>query len=711
VIVPDGQTAAPARPATVNGPQIRLATGTRQRHRTYPSLLQDEYDEHALEHYLTGQLALLDTDGRGVRKIGAPAMIIAVDPSPFGDHFRMRLVRKPFSYIVPYADFGEVEQLWDANGKVLIELGTRPLRDGTERRTNGDGANVASSPPRRSLAWHPSGVGLTYLQRAPAQAGGDEVPDSAARAAASPDSAKKRAIASLDSAANSADTAPARTPATRPDRLYHWLPPFGPEDARVLYESENALSTVRFAEDGESIFVTEYVDGGSHTYAVHLNSPERRYTLLRIERPVTAADSAAAELARGSIEMRDAPGKSGRVVRRSTDGRYIYLDGLRRATASPGNASPTPADTTSRPFVDRVEIATGARERLYHAPAGEVVELLTSVVDDDVTRILVRREARTIVPDYYLRDPRAGTLTPLTRNTDHAPEITHARRDRIQVTRPDGFRFWVNLTLPRDYREGTRLPAFFWFYPREYANQEAYDRMVFEIPNRFQVPGPRSLEFLVTQGYAVVQPDAPVVGPQGRINDNYLHDLRNNLAAVIDELDRRGYIDRGRLGLGGHSYGAFSTVNAMIHTPFFRAGIAGDGNYNRTLTPNGFQTEERDLWERRETYLELSPLLYADRLTGALLLYHGLADQNPGTDPVNSIRLLQALQGLGKTAALYLYHHEDHEPQARETILDMWARWTAWLDRYLKAAGPGSVATTGADRTASPRETAAPVRP
>jgi len=124
-----------------------------------------------------------------------------------------------------------------------------------------------------------------------------------------------------------------------------------------------------------------------------------------------------------------------------------------------------------------------------------------------------------------------------------------------------------------------------------------------------------------------------------------------------------------------------------VHTPFFKAGIAGDGNYNRTLTPNSFQSERRDLWEARETYLAMSPILYADRLTGALLLYHGLADQNVGTDPINSVRLFHALQGMGKTVALYMYPYEDHGPATRETLLDLWGRWTAWLDLYVKNAG------------------------
>jgi dipeptidyl aminopeptidase/acylaminoacyl peptidase len=171
------------------------------------------------------------------------------------------------------------------------------------------------------------------------------------------------------------------------------------------------------------------------------------------------------------------------------------------------------------------------------------------------------------------------------------------------------------------------------------------------------------------------------------MNDNYISDLRMNLLAVIDELDRQQVIDRQRLGLGGHSYGAFSTANAMVHTPFFRAGIAGDGMYNRTLTPNGFQSERRDLWDGMRTYLDLSPMLYVDKIQGALLMYHGLDDQNVGTAPISSVRMMQALRAQGKPAALFQYPYEDHGPATQQTLLDLWARWTAWLDIYVKHHG------------------------
>jgi dipeptidyl aminopeptidase/acylaminoacyl peptidase len=239
----------------------------------------------------------------------------------------------------------------------------------------------------------------------------------------------------------------------------------------------------------------------------------------------------------------------------------------------------------------------------------------------------------------------------------------------------------------------------FWLYPYEYTDQAGYDRTLrTENVNSFPNAGARTIEYLITQGYAVVNFSPPVIGESGRMNDNYVADLTRNLIAVIDELDKQGYIDRSRLGIGGHSYGAFTTANALVHTPFFKAGIAGDGMYNRTLTPNGFQSERRDLWSGQQTYLEMSPMLYADQMQGALLMYHSMEDQNVGTDPISSIRMMQALRAHGKVASLYMYPYEDHGPATKETVLDQWARWTAWLDIYVKNAGKA----TGAKAVVQP---------
>jgi dipeptidyl aminopeptidase/acylaminoacyl peptidase len=356
----------------------------------------------------------------------------------------------------------------------------------------------------------------------------------------------------------------------------------------------------------------------------------------------------------------------------------VYVTGADRARGD--------ANAVSRPYIDRINIKTGKKTRIF-AAKGDMIETINAVDGDDIKLVFTTRQKKDVVPDSYVTDLQSNKTTKLTNNVDRAPWYHQLKVERIQTTRVDGFKFWVKVTTPA--KAAGKLPALFWIYPREYADQAAYNRAAartLAAGQRFDTPGPRSMTLLTLLGYAVVEPDVPIVGPAGRMNDNYIPDLRNSLWAVIDELDKRGIIDRDRLAVGGHSYGAFSTANALAHTPFFKAGIAGDGNYNRTLTTMTFQTERRQIWEARETYLEMSPLLWANRVNGALLMYHGMNDANVGTNPINAEHMFMALDGLGKPAALYMYPYEGHGPIARETTLDQWARWVAWLDTYVKKA-------------------------
>jgi dipeptidyl aminopeptidase/acylaminoacyl peptidase len=383
--------------------------------------------------------------------------------------------------------------------------------------------------------------------------------------------------------------------------------------------------------------------------------------------------------------MRGAGGGSGPVLM-SPDKTSVYYQGVVN-DKNPDQVGP-------KTFVDRVPLKGGDHKRLFESSNDGVYESVASVLDPEAGRLIIERQSPTQPPQFFLVD--GTTRKQLTDNKDLFPDLTSAVRQRVMVTRADGIRFPVYVMLPPGHEKGTKLPAIFWFYPREYTDQEAIDRPDRGFnKNAFQNFGTRSMQFFVRLGYAVVvdTPGAlPIVGPNGQENNNYVNDLRNNLAAIIDELDRDGFVDRTRLAIGGHSYGAFTTVNAMVHTPFFKAGIAGDGAYNRTLTPIGFQSERRDLWEAPSVYLGMSPFLYANNLIGALLMYHNLGDQNVGTDPTNSMRLFHALNGLGKTTALYLYPLEDHGPVARETLLDLWARWAAWLDKYVKNPQPAAEA-------------------
>ena len=194
------------------------------------------------------------------------------------------------------------------------------------------------------------------------------------------------------------------------------------------------------------------------------------------------------------------------------------------------------------------------------------------------------------------------------------------------------------------------------------------------------------MQLWVAGGYAYIEPDIPIYGDSGKMNDNYTRDLRENLDAVIDAVVEAGYVDRDRLGIGGHSYGAFSTLNAISLMPNFKGAIAGDGMYNRTLTPFGFQSERRNFFQARDTYLDMSPMLRADKIVTPLLMYHNWEDQNTGTSIISSQRMFAVMQGLGKNAVLFEYPYEDHSVGAYASDLDQWARWLAWFDIYVKNA-------------------------
>ncbi len=701
ILVPDARGPEPKEPAIASTPMVRVNESNKLKTRTYMDLLETPHEKDLVEYHMTGQLAVIDVKSRNVRKIGSPGMIRSLDASPDNQYFQVTYVEKPFSYVLPVSSFGSTELIIDGTGKSLRELSKRPLREG--EAVNAPNAqpqpqtSARTSPvdtARRNLTWHPFESGMLYAQAAPAVA----VPQgrgTGAAAAGAAAGAVNRGMAAGRGGAPALRAADSTSQSRRSDRLIHWLPPFDSASTKVIYETENRINNVRFSDNGRIMFVSETATNGTYEYAVMLDENNQKFAVVQPSRQGGSAQSgqrpagatpvvlpAGRGGGAGAAALATRTGSRGApIVIVSSDGKSVF---------SHGSSSDSTSGSMPKNYVDRIDIRSGERTRIYET-SSELLESISAPLNDDYTKLLVQRESPTVVPQSFVVDVATKQAKQLTNNTDLMPEITSAIRRTYTAKRADGYSFRVRVTLPADYKDGTRLPGMFWFYPREYDNQQAYDRSLNTgggaAAQRFQNSGPRSMSFLTTQGYAVIEPDAPIFASEGQLpNDNYVVDLRNNLAAIIDALDTLQIIDRHRLGIGGHSYGAFSTVNAMVHTPFFKAGIAGDGAYNRTLTPNGFQTERRDLWQGRQTYLEMSPFLYADQLNGALLLYHSTEDQNVGTDPINSTKLYHALQGLGKNVSLYMYPYEDHGPIARETVLDQWARWVAWLDKYVKNA-------------------------
>jgi dipeptidyl aminopeptidase/acylaminoacyl peptidase len=385
--------------------------------------------------------------------------------------------------------------------------------------------------------------------------------------------------------------------------------------------------------------------------------------------------------ARSTEGVYDAPGRPltrsanhARPLWTSKDGRAIYFAG--EGFRSDGQ----------RPFLDRVELASGKHSRVFES-AGDVLEQPVALLSDDGKRFVTLRQSNTQAPNYYARTAGQKSGRQVSDYRDPAPALTASHREQFKFKRPDGVELNAEVVLPADWKQGQRLPTVFWVYPNDYRSAAAASQNR-RSPNRFPSHSPLNSEVLVTQGYAVVYPDIAVVGS----NDKYVDEIGVSARAAVDEAVRRGWCDRDRIGVGGHSYGAFSSANLLAHTDLFKAGIASDGAYNRTLTPFTFQAEERTLWQAPDVYLKMSPFLSADHIDRPLLLLHNLDDTNVGTNPIQSERMFDALNGLGKTVTLVEYPYEDHGPAARESVLDYWARVIEWYDRYVKSGAAASKA-------------------
>ncbi len=628
LLVPEDRGAEPVRPAVPPTPGIHRTPERAVQTRTLPNLLRDAHDEDRLEYHATSRIAEL-TPGGEVRTLGEAALWVSFSLSPDGRHLVATRVERPFSFLVAWGSFPRTTVVLDrATGEEVAVLSEIPLREG------GGFGGGAGGEGRRDVQWRPDGAGLTWIARND-QGQGD------------------RLVLAADPA-NLSDT---RTVATAEQSLQ-----------RVFYTVDGAHAFAPASQQGRAGLVHfrlsgEGVEGGS--------TPAEGRLLL----PFAAQDDPL-EL-RGDLVTRRTPA-GGEVALVTSDGAATWITG-------PGFTE----DFRPRPFVDRVALDDGALTRVFEG-ASDHWERPLVPLDPDFSRFVVQREGREVFPDSWLATAE-GLQENLTRNEDPFPELTAARRIDFSFTRRDGLEVQARVSLPTNYREGETVPAVFWTYPREYTTPEGYRRAAIRARNhnRFhQVTWLRWSDLWLSQGYAVVDPDIPIVGEN--YNDTYIANLVDATHAAIRAVDALGVVDVDRLGHGGHSYGAFTTLNLVAHAPFFRAGIAGHGAYNRTLTPHGFQSERRTLWEAPHTYAAISPFFHAHQIQTPLLLYHGADDNNTGTWPMQSERLIQALTGLGKDAVLYMYPFESHTPRALENNLDMWARWLEWFDHYVKHEGRGA---------------------
>ena len=457
------------------------------------------------------------------------------------------------------------------------------------------------------------------------------------------------------------------------DRVLMLEAPFAGE-ARELFKSEFRFGGLQWTERAGLAFWRDF-DRPSRKSRIYLHDFNQANAKSRLVFDLSTEDRYNDP---GSfVSTTDKTGR--RVVMLSKDGQHAYLNG--RGSSPEGD----------HPFLRRFDLNTFKTEELFRSE-DPYYESVDTVLDPEAQIIITARESTDEPPNLLLRDLNKKTHQALTNFTDPQPLFRKVKKEFVTYKRADGVTLSGTIYLPPDYKEGERRPTFIWAYPREFASADAAGQVTGS-PNRFTRVGGASHLFLLLQGYVVLDnASMPVLGGD-KANDTLIEQLVQNAKAAIDYLDQKGVTDRERVGVGGHSYGAFMTANLLAHSDLFRAGIARSGAYNRTLTPFSFQNEQRTYWEAPEVYTQVSPFMHADKINEPLLMIHGEADNNSGTFPIQSDRMFHALKGLGRTARLVTLPLESHGYAARESVLHTIHEMINWMDRYVKNGSAASEST------------------
>lgn len=630
-LVPEGRGGPPRAPDVPSGPTIQQNLGATAPARTFQDLLENEHDEALFEYYLTRQLARVGLDGR-VTHLGPPGVIWAYDPSPDDRYVLTQILHRPFSYLRPARWFPTRVEIWSRDGELVRQVADLPLR---ENIPVGYGS-VATGP--RSFTWrHDAPATLVWVE---ALDGGDAHRDAALR-----------------------------------DQLFLLGAPFTGQPVPWV-SLANRLATIYWGHDDLALVSTWWWKTRNiRVSRIRPGSPEQPAELL-IDRSWEDRynDPGTPVLTQGELGRE--------VLLTGDDGKSIFLIG--------DGASPE----GDRPFVDAYDLASGDTRRLFRSEA-PFYERPLAVLDGAGRRILSRRESVEEPPNYFVRETATdGAPRRLTSFPHPAPELAGLQKELLRYRREDGVPLTATLYLPPGHRVDVDgpLPMLMWAYPQEFKSADAAGQVT-DSPYRFDRVGWSSALLWVTQGYAVLDdPSMPIIGEaDDEPNDSFRGQLVTSARAAVEECLRRGVTTADQIAIGGHSYGAFMTANLLAHSDLFAAGIARSGAYNRTLTPFGFQSEERTLWEASEVYFDMSPFMHADQLNEPILLIHGESDSNSGTFPMQSERFYNALRGHGATARLVMLPHESHGYRARESVLHMLWETHRWLETYVRqprSAGP-----------------------
>jgi len=607
--------------AVPEGPTISVADGKKAQNRTYQDLLQNTNDEHIFEQLALSELYKISLDGSSEKWMNS-AMYSNISFSPDGAYVMVNTVEKPFSYLVPYYRFPSITSIYTKDAQKVETVLEVPLIEDLPK------GFMATRTGRRSMSWRSDRP--STLVFAEALDGGDPENEVEFR-----------------------------------DEVFQLDAPFNGTPASLL-KTLNRYSYIEWGDDQTAVVIDRWWNTrNTKTYVFNPSDPSQEPSVL---------------FDRNYQDRYSDPGSF--VTERNEMGSYVLsLKGSQVFLLGRGYSK-----EGQFPFLDQMDLKTKKTKRLYQSEYTDRLENL-SQYDADKKRLLVRIESPSDYPNYYFRDLKKNEPAQITSFENPFKSLQDVHKEVITYERDDGLELSGTLYLPVGYdmAKKEQAPMILWAYPREYKDKSSAGQTTAN-PNRFTYPNYGSAIYWVAKGYVVLDGAAfPIVGEgDEEPNDSFRKQLVDNAKAAIDAVDELGYIDREKVAVGGHSYGAFMVANLLSHSDLFAAGIARSGAYNRTLTPFGFQSEERNYWEAPEVYYTMSPFMHADKMKTPLLLIHGEADNNSGTYPLQSTRYFNALKGLGSTVRLVMFPKESHGYRAKESILHMLWEQDQWLEKYVK---------------------------
>ena len=611
------------KPITPKGPTIQENLGKVAPSVTYQDLIKSPFDEYLFDYFTTVQLV---KNKNGVEtKIGKPSILSSVSISPDKQYLLSRTLNKPFSYLVPAYGFASTVSVMDTKGNLVYTLANLPSTESTPSGYD-NVQNVA-----RGYDWK-NDAPATLIYALPLDSG----------------LIKKKVPFH--------------------DAVYAMEAPFKGA-AKELFKTESRFGRITWGNDKFALVSEQLRSKQQYKVSIY-----------------NANNASLTKLYEGnSTDLYNNPGtpvtqknKYGEeVIALLNDGQTILFNNTIGAS--------TKGDL---PYLAKFNLETKTKEIIWRC-AEDCFEYVADVLDVNNLKVITRRETEKEVPNYFIKSGVGlNTSLSLTHFTNPYAGLEGVTKEKIKYKRKDGIDLTGDLYLPKGYdkvKEGP-LPTLIWAYPREFTNA-ADASQIRGNQHKFTMLSWGSPIFYVTQGYAILDnAEMPIVAtsPDKKPNDDFVNQLSLNAAAAIDKLVEMGVGDRNRMAAGGHSYGAFMTTNLLAHTSLFKTGIARSGAYNRTLTPFGFQNEERTFWQAPQLYLAMSPFAFADKIKAPLLMTHGEADDNTGTFPINSERLYAAIKGHGGTVRFVYLPYEAHGYKGKENVLHLLYEQGRWLDKYLK---------------------------